>query len=250
MSCPGKRLLNNWHHSWCTYDVFVGVRMISLPVFSQTFVYPTLAQTNLFTVKTNGRHSIDVLIELEPVEHSRLSGRVEAYHHNVVILLQAHWKQMLFMLMATKILYSYKDCFVNIHSNDSLSLALPNGGGFLTGCLFTVLKALFRFSGKKKGNLQWSSEKNWANLMEGRLRWQLFRGRLGHPHCWPTASSYERSQTHWPRLCHCRLHLIQHSGLLSPLLCLWAFWIVGCGLMGRVRPCVTKCIWEADCCLN
>ena len=41
-SCPGKRLLNDWRHSWCTYDVFVGVRMTSLPVFSQTFGYPTL----------------------------------------------------------------------------------------------------------------------------------------------------------------------------------------------------------------
>ena len=41
-SCPGKRLLNDWRHSWCTYDVFVGVRMTSLPVFRQTFGYSTL----------------------------------------------------------------------------------------------------------------------------------------------------------------------------------------------------------------
>ena len=37
-----KHLLNDWHHSWCTYDVFVGVRMTSLPVFRQTFGYSTL----------------------------------------------------------------------------------------------------------------------------------------------------------------------------------------------------------------
>ena len=36
-SWVGKSLLNNWCHSWCTYDAFVGVRMTSLPVFRQTF---------------------------------------------------------------------------------------------------------------------------------------------------------------------------------------------------------------------
>ena len=36
-----KRLLNDWRHSWCTYYAFVGVRMTSLPVFRQTFGYPS-----------------------------------------------------------------------------------------------------------------------------------------------------------------------------------------------------------------
>ena len=44
-SCPGKRLLNDCRHSLCTYDVFVGVRMTSLPVFRQTFGYSTLGIT-------------------------------------------------------------------------------------------------------------------------------------------------------------------------------------------------------------
>ena len=38
----GKRLLNDWRHSWCTYDVFVGVRMTSLPVYRKTFGYLSL----------------------------------------------------------------------------------------------------------------------------------------------------------------------------------------------------------------
>ena len=41
-SCVAKCLLNDWRHSWCTYDVFVGVCMTSLPVFRQTFGYSTL----------------------------------------------------------------------------------------------------------------------------------------------------------------------------------------------------------------
>ena len=41
-SCPGKHLLNDWRHSWCMYDAFAGVRMTLLPVFWQTFGYPSL----------------------------------------------------------------------------------------------------------------------------------------------------------------------------------------------------------------
>ena len=37
-----KHLANDWRHSWYTYDAFVGVRMTSLPVFRQTFGYPSL----------------------------------------------------------------------------------------------------------------------------------------------------------------------------------------------------------------
>ena len=37
-----KRLQNDWRHCWCTFDVFVGVRMTSLPVFRQTFAYSSL----------------------------------------------------------------------------------------------------------------------------------------------------------------------------------------------------------------
>ena len=40
-----KRLLNDWRHSWCTYDVFVGVPMTSLPAFRQSFGYSTLPST-------------------------------------------------------------------------------------------------------------------------------------------------------------------------------------------------------------
>ena len=39
---PKVKLANDWSHSWCTYDAFVGVCMTSLPVFRQTFGYPSL----------------------------------------------------------------------------------------------------------------------------------------------------------------------------------------------------------------
>ena len=45
-----RDLANDWRHSWCTYDAFVGVRMTSLPVFSQTFGYPTLYLHNSFYI--------------------------------------------------------------------------------------------------------------------------------------------------------------------------------------------------------
>ena len=44
-SCLGKRLLNDWRHSWCTYDAFVGVRMTSLPVYRKTFGYLSLSDS-------------------------------------------------------------------------------------------------------------------------------------------------------------------------------------------------------------
>ena len=42
--CVAKRLANDWRHSWCTYDVIDGIHMTSLPVFSQTFGYPSLPE--------------------------------------------------------------------------------------------------------------------------------------------------------------------------------------------------------------
>lgn len=37
----------------------------------------------LFTVESNGRHSVDVLLELESVESGGFAGRVEAQHDDV-----------------------------------------------------------------------------------------------------------------------------------------------------------------------
>ena len=43
--CVAKRLANDWRHTWCRYDVIDGIHMTSLPVFSQTFGYPSLVKS-------------------------------------------------------------------------------------------------------------------------------------------------------------------------------------------------------------
>ena len=42
-----------------------------------------LCAAYLFTVESNGRHGVDVLLELEAVESGGFAGRVEAQHDDV-----------------------------------------------------------------------------------------------------------------------------------------------------------------------
>ena len=52
--CVAKRLANDWRHSRCTYDVIDGIGVKSLPVFSQTFGYPTLPKSYPWDKKSWG----------------------------------------------------------------------------------------------------------------------------------------------------------------------------------------------------
>jgi hypothetical protein len=60
-------------------EVWVGERASERRLAVPTILHAAY----LFTVESNGRHSVDVLLELEPVESGGFAGRVEAQHDDV-----------------------------------------------------------------------------------------------------------------------------------------------------------------------
>lgn len=59
---------------------------------SRRVCYAIICAAYLFTVESNGRHGVDVLLELESVESGGFAGRVEAQHDDVDGAMGGDWQ--------------------------------------------------------------------------------------------------------------------------------------------------------------